>query len=121
MTGSGAIATRLRARRRSALMDLAIFAAALALLYGIASIARTWLGPVAPAAEISRDPGALPAYAAWSLLRVVVAYVLALAFSLVYGYVAARNARAERVLVPALDVLQSIPVLSFLPGVMLAM
>src|ERR1700732_4771134 len=42
-------------------------------------------------------------------------------FTLVYGYVAAYNPRAERFMIPSLDVLQSIPGLSFLPGVMLAM
>ena len=63
----------------------------------------------------------LPVYAAYSLLRILVAYVLSLAFTLVYGYVAAYNARAERFMIPLLDILQSIPVLSFLPGVMLAM
>jgi NitT/TauT family transport system permease protein len=49
------------------------------------------------------------------------AYGLSLLFALVYGYIAARSRRAEIVLVPLLDILQSIPVLSFLPGVMLAM
>ena len=63
----------------------------------------------------------LPLYAAYSLLRITIAYLLSLAFTLVYGYVAAYNARAERIMIPLLDILQSIPVLSFLPGVMLAM
>src|SRR3981189_1861033 len=49
------------------------------------------------------------------------AYVRSLAFTLAYGYVAAYNPKAERFMIPLLDVLQSIPVLSFLPGVMLAM
>ena len=61
------------------------------------------------------------AYAGYSLLRITIAYVLSLGFTLVYGYVAAYNPRAERFMIPLLDVLQSIPVLSFLPGVMLAM
>jgi NitT/TauT family transport system permease protein len=64
---------------------------------------------------------ALPGYAALSLLRIMIAYVLSLAFTLAYGYIAAYNPRAERFMIPLLDVLQSIPVLSFLPGVMLAM
>ena len=42
-------------------------------------------------------------------------------FTLVYAYVAAHNRRAERILIPLLDTLQSIPVLSFLPGVMVSM
>ncbi len=54
-------------------------------------------------------------------MRISIAYLLSLAFTLVYGYVAAYNPRAERFMIPLLDVLQSIPVLSFLPGVMLAM
>ncbi len=61
------------------------------------------------------------AYAGYSLLRISIAYVLSLGFTLVYGYIAAYNPRAERFMIPLLDVLQSIPVLSFLPGVMLAM
>jgi NitT/TauT family transport system permease protein len=54
-------------------------------------------------------------------LRIALAYVLSLVFALVYGYIAAYRPRAERFMIPLLDVLQSIPVLSFLPGVMLAM
>ncbi len=60
-------------------------------------------------------------YTLFSVLRIGLAYFLSLAFTLVYGYIAAYNQRAERFMVPLLDVLQSIPVLSFLPGVMLAM
>jgi len=110
-------------RRRTwpRLTELAIFVAALALFYAVLAIGRTWLGPFTPAAEISRSPRALPGYAAYSLGRIVIAYALSLAFALGYGYAAARSARAERLLLPLLDILQSIPVLSFLPGVMLAM
>lgn len=49
------------------------------------------------------------------------AYVLALAFGLSYGYAAAYNRRAERILLPILDILQSIPILSFLPSFVLAL
>lgn len=71
--------------------------------------------------EISLDPAALPYYGLRSLLRMAAAYALSLAFSLVYGYAAARSRRAETVLLPILDVLQSIPILSFLPVVVLAL
>ncbi|HKA21536.1 MAG TPA: ABC transporter permease subunit [Blastocatellia bacterium] len=108
-------------RTWSRLTDVFIFAAALSLFYGVISIARTWLGPITAEAEISRNPSSLPYYAAFSLLRIVVAYILSLSFTLVYGYVAAYSKKAERVMIPLLDILQSIPVLSFLPGVMLAM
>jgi len=103
------------------LPDVLMLAAGLALFYGVLAVARTWLGPLTPEVEISRSPWALPAYAGYSLLRIGSAYTLSLAFTLVYGYVAAYSARAERYMIPLLDVLQSIPVLSFLPGVMLAM
>lgn len=102
-------------------IDLLIFVAGLALLYGLVAVGHTWLGPVTPRIEIDRSPRALPGYAAYSLLRLLIAYVLSLGFALVYGYVAAYDAAAERFLIPLLDILQSIPVLSFLPGVMLAM
>ena len=72
-------------------------------------------------AEISLAPGALPKYALFSVIRIAAAYALSLVFTLVYGYIAAYNKRAERLMIPLLDTLQSIPVLSFLPGVMVAM
>jgi NitT/TauT family transport system permease protein len=105
----------------SFLPDLLMFAAAMALFYGVLEVGRTWLGPFTPEVEISRSPWALPVYAGYSLLRITIAYVLSLVFTLVYGYIAAYNPKAERFMIPLLDVLQSIPVLSFLPGVMLAM
>jgi NitT/TauT family transport system permease protein len=104
------------------LTDFFIFAGGLSVFYLVIVLARSWFGPFNPHVEISRSPAMLPVYAAYSLLRIItIAYILSLAFTLVYGYVAAYNARAERVMVPLLDILQSIPVLSFLPGVMLAM
>ncbi len=111
----------LPAQTWSVLTDFFIFAAGLSLFYAILVLARSWFGPFNPKVEISRSPWHLPLYAAYSLLRIAIAYVLSLAFTLVYGYVAAYNARAERIMIPLLDILQSIPVLSFLPGVMLAM
>jgi NitT/TauT family transport system permease protein len=113
--------TQLPGLEVSYLPDLVMFAAGLALFYGVVVIGRSWLGPFTPSVEISRSPLMLPIYAGYSLLRISIAYVLSLAFTLVYGYIAAYNARAERFMIPLLDVLQSIPVLSFLPGVMLAM
>ena len=105
----------------SYLPDLLMFGGAIAAFYGLLVVGHRWLGPFTPSVEISRSPWALPAYAGYSLLRITIAYVLSLAFTLVYGYIAAYNARAEKFMIPLLDVLQSIPVLSFLPGVMLAM
>ncbi len=103
------------------LIDLFVFLTGLAILYFVLVFGRTWLGPSILRAQISRSPSALPVYAAYSLLRLAIAYALSLGFALVYGYIAAYHAKAERLMLPLLDLLQSIPVLSFLPGVMLAM
>ena len=112
----------LPAQTWSVLTDFFIFAAGLSVFYAIVVLARTWFGPVQSARrDFALDPSHLPLYAAYSLLRITIAYILSLAFTLVYGYVAAYNPRAERIMIPLLDILQSIPVLSFLPGVMLAM
>ena len=107
--------------RAASLPDLIMFSGGLALFYGIVQVARNWFGPFKPQVEISRNLGALPAYAGYSLLRIALAYVLSLLFAVTYGYIAAYRPRAERFMIPLLDVLQSIPVLSFLPSVMLAM
>ena len=101
--------------------DLPIILGGLALFYGLLSFARYGVGPINAGANIDLSPTALPKYALFSVVRLSAAYVISLGFTLVYGYVAAYNARAERYLIPLLDTLQSIPVLSFLPGVMLAM
>jgi len=113
--------TQLPSIEISYLPDVLMAGAGIALFYGLLVVGRAWLGPIKPQVDISRSPLALPAYAGYSLLRITIAYGLSLAFALVYGYVAASNHRAERFMIPLLDVLQSIPVLSFLPPVMLAM
>jgi NitT/TauT family transport system permease protein len=103
------------------LIDIAVFLFVFAAIFGVYAIGRSWLGPVQPQAHISQNPRDLPLYALYSLVRISVAYGLSLVFALGYGYVAASSRRAEIIMVPLLDILQSIPVLSFLPGVMLAM
>jgi NitT/TauT family transport system permease protein len=79
----------------------------------------------APAAvegpAISLSPAMLPLYAGLSFLRMLTAYIISLAFSLWYGRLAASNRRAEQILLPLLDVLQSVPILSFLPVVLLGL
>jgi len=111
----------IRERTWPALLDLLIFAGILAVIYAILNTVRYWMGVVTPAAHISRSAAALPAYAFYSLVRMVAAYLLSLAFAVAYGYLAAYHRRAETVMIALLDILQSIPVLSFLPSVMLAM
>ncbi len=103
------------------LINVAAFLAVMAIVYGVYAIGRNWMRPVTSTAFISQSPRMLPLYTFYSLVRLGIAYALSLLFALAYGYIAAHSRRAEVVMVPLLDVLQSIPVLSFLPGVMLAM
>ncbi len=63
---------------------------------------------------VSTDPANLPYYAARSLLRMFAALAVSTLFAFVYATAAARLRRAEKVLLPTLDVLQSVPVLGFL-------
>ncbi len=71
--------------------------------------------------DISLAPGALPYYALLSVYRMTAAYLLSMMFSLVYGYFAANNQNARLVMLPVLDILQSTPILSFLPVVVLGL
>lgn len=70
--------------------------------------------------EINLDPAAVPFYALLSIGRMLAAYTLSLIFSIAYGYLAARGKSTERWLMPVLDILQSVPILSFLPVVLLS-
>jgi NitT/TauT family transport system permease protein len=102
-------------------LDLSVAACGLALFYAVLRIAQYWMGHPVPAIEISRSAKMLPLYAFYSIVRITVAYLLSLTFAVGYGYIAAYTPRAEPFMIAALDILQSIPVLSFLPAVMLAM
>src|SRR5467141_414318 len=107
--------------KSSFVADVSVFAGVLGAAYGVLALGHSWLGPVHAVAQISRSPAMLPLYAVYSLVRLGIAYGLSVVFALAYGFAAARSPKLERVLVPLMDILQSIPVLSFLPGVMLAM
>ncbi|MEH2468171.1 ABC transporter permease [Nostoc sp.] len=96
----------------------------LVILSFIVAIIRTasqFSGTFQPELIISTNINALPGYTAQTLIRMGLAYFLSLIFTLLYAYTAYRSQIAERILIPMLDVLQSIPVLSFLPGVVLAL
>ena len=102
-------------------LDLSVATCGLALFYAVLRIAQYWLGHPVASVAISNSPKMLPLYAFYSVVRIVAAYLLSLIFAVGYGYIAAYNRRAEGFMIAVLDILQSIPVLSFLPGVMLAM
>jgi len=88
---------------------------------GVVLLAQRWEAPMRQATPIDLDPRALPGYTLLSLSRGFIAYVLSLVFTLVYGTIAAHSRRAEKVMIPLLDIGQGIPVLGFLPGLVLGM
>src|SRR5690348_18043663 len=94
----------------SILKDVPIFLASFSIFYAFLAVAHYWLTPYSPQANIDLRPSVLPEYAMFSVIRVAIAYFISLVFSIAYGYVAAYNPRAERVMIPLLDTLQSIPV-----------
>jgi NitT/TauT family transport system permease protein len=99
------------------LVDLFVFAALLALLFGLLRLAPALNAPFLPKTApsvVSTDPANLPYYAVRSLLRMFIALILSVLFTFVYAEAAARLRRAEKVLIPVLDILQSVPVLGFL-------
>ncbi len=99
------------------LADIAVILGTLVLLALIARVgAGTLVSFVPPnvVPGISLDPRNLPYYAGRSTLRMFIALFFSTLFTFIYGYVAAHSRRAERVLVPLLDILQSVPVLGFL-------
>ena len=102
-------------------LDLTVAAFCLAVFYCVVLLGRYWFGHTVPSAEISQSARALPLYAFYSIVRIGVAYLLSLVFAIGYGYYAAYHPRVEAFMIAVLDILQSIPVLSFLPGVMLVM
>ncbi|HTX95703.1 MAG TPA: ABC transporter permease subunit [Mycobacterium sp.] len=103
--------------RRNWAADVAVFVGMAVLLWLIVRVGRgtavPWTVPSAPS-SVSTDPGNLPYYAARSLLRMFAALGLSLVFTFFYATAAARSRRAEKVLIPLLDVLQSVPILGFL-------
>jgi len=103
-------------RPRFSPIDIIVFTAVALLLFGILRLAHAMNASTATAhvAVISTDPGKLPYYAARSLLRMFIAFFFSVVFTFVYATAAARSRRARLVLIPLLDILQSVPVLGFL-------
>ncbi|WP_445179109.1 ABC transporter permease [Pseudomonas sp. McL0111] len=85
------------------------------LLFFSITARETW-APIATLQSevVSLDPANLPEYAMRTTLRMLAAMVAALIFTLLYGTLAAKSRRAEKLLVPVLDILQSVPVLGYI-------
>jgi NitT/TauT family transport system permease protein len=113
--------TSVEPRRTSPWVDVLVIAGALAVVFGGAEVAAEWRQPLREAVTIDLSPWALPKYALFSLARGWIAYAFSLLFALFVASWAYYDLRARRYILPALDVLQSIPVLGFLPGLVLAL
>lgn len=96
--------------------DIVVFPALFGLIFLLAWGTHQMAAPyhLGEPIAITLDPAALPQYAARTVLRMAAAMVLSLAFTLIYATLAAKHRRAEQVMIPLLDVLQSVPILGFL-------
>lgn len=105
------------ARPRQSVIDIAVLAGAAVLLWLLVRLSHgltaPWSESTAPS-TVSTDPAGLPYYAARSLLRMFLALALSVLFTFCYATAAARLRRAEKILLPVLDILQSVPILGFL-------
>ena len=110
-----------RRRRPVSVADLVVLCLIGAAIGAVVAFAREFSAPFTQAIRIDLSPVALPKYTLYSLLRGVTALIISYGFALVFGWAAASSTTAERLLLPVLDILQSIPVLGFLPGLVLGL
>src|SRR6266436_4309261 len=103
------------------LADIAILCLLGGVIATVVAFAREFQAPFAQAVQIDLRSAALPRYTLYSLSRGVTALVISYLFALAFGWTAAKSRAAERLLLPLLDILQSIPVLGFLPGLVLGL
>ena len=95
---------------------LALFIVGLVLVM-LTTSARDMLAsfdPITPHIKINTQFSAIPAYALHSIFRMILGLVISLILSFTFGAWAAKSARAEKIIIPAIDVLQSVPILGFL-------
>lgn len=100
--------------------DAVVFLALVAFIY--VGVRLAFHSPVVvEGPTISLHTSTLPWYAGYSIARMLAAYLLSLVFTFVYGTMIFRNRKARFFLLPLLDILQSVPILSFLPVVLLSL
>jgi NitT/TauT family transport system permease protein len=98
------------------LYDVVIFILMAGIFVLLAHGAREMGAPLAKlnVAPVTLDPANLPEYALRTTLRMFAAILISLLFTFVVGTLAAKSRKAELIIVPALDILQSVPILGFL-------
>lgn len=106
---------------RVSAVDVILLLGAVVLLGALIHVGQEWAGTLQAKVEIDLSPWALPGYVMLSLTRGLVAYAISLTFTLIYAYWAAKHRPSGWVLLPLLDILQSIPVLGFMPGLVLGL
>ena len=114
-------ANALFAPKRKRYLDLLVLAALIGILYGLVIVGREWTGAQRPMVDIDLRLSALPKYMLFSIFRAAVAFSICIGLTFTLAYWAAKDPIAERFLIPILDILQSVPILAFLPPVIIAM
>ncbi|MGH8630578.1 MAG: hypothetical protein ACREU7_07415 [Burkholderiales bacterium] len=115
------MAYQLKVIRRLGLADVVILCLLGGVIAAVVASAREVEGPFHQVVQLDLRAAALPTYTLYSFMRGVTALLISYVFALGFGYAAAKSRVAERLLLPLLDVLQSIPVLGFLPVLVLGL
>ncbi|MFM8269377.1 MAG: ABC transporter permease [Pseudomonadota bacterium] len=112
---------KVQIKYRSLPSDLLFLGLLGSVIYALITFGQEWQSAFNPSVEIDLSLSSIPKYALFSALRGLSAFLVSLLFTFGVGYWAAKSPRAEKIIVPLLDILQSIPVLGFLPGLVLAL
>lgn len=96
-------------------IDIVIILIILSIIYGLINAGARLGEDISYIPKITLAVSNLPFYAWLSILRQLSAFAISIIFSILYGYIASHYRRAEAIMIPLLDVMQSIPLLSFLP------
>ncbi|MES2201259.1 MAG: ABC transporter permease subunit [candidate division FCPU426 bacterium] len=101
--------------------DLLVILILVGMLGGLLAVGQQWVSPFHAAVQIDLSPWALIGYCASSLARNFAAFLVSLAVAFWWGIWAAKSRAAEKILIPLVDILQAIPVLGFMPGLVLGL
>ncbi len=105
--------------RRIGYADVVVFGALGGVLYWLVLISREWTSGLQPQNIIHIEFRYLPLYTLYSLSRGLGAYIISLLFTIAYGYTMAHSKRAEKLMLSLLDIFQSVPIVAFLPELVL--
>jgi NitT/TauT family transport system permease protein len=101
--------------------DVFVLIVLAAIILAVVTTAQRWTHHYQQEVSIDLGTNALFGYAALSFIRAIIAYVISLLLALLFGWLAARSIFWEQIILPFLDIGQSVPVLGFLPGLVLGL